>query len=213
MGARFAKWRGVITIGDGRPTSYALDTNAHALARYAALCQEAGLVPIVEPEVLMDGDHLLQRTFDVTEATLERVFTALRDQSVVLEHMLLKPSMVLPGAAAARTATIQEVAAATLKCLRRTVPAAVPGIAFLSGGQAPQTATAHLNEMNTTPGAQPWPLSFSFARALQEPALDAWRGEPANIAEAQRAFFHRVRCNGAAREGRYSAALENGTDS
>jgi len=137
LGARFAKWRGVVTIADDRPTSCALDTNAHALARYAALCQEAGLVPIVEPEVLIDGDHSIERAFDVTEATLEGVFTALRDQSVVLEHMLLKPSMVVSGASSAEKATIEEVAEATVKCLRRTVPAAVPGIVFLSGGQAP----------------------------------------------------------------------------
>lgn len=213
LGARFAKWRGVITIGNVRPTSYALDTNAHALARYAALCQETGLVPIVEPEVLMDGDHSLERAFEVTEATLERVFTALRDQNVVLEHMLLKPSMVVPGASSAQKAGIEEVAEATVKCLRRTVPAAVPGIVFLSGGQAPEVATAHLNAMNTLPGNQPWPLSFSFARALQEPALDMWRGEPGNVSVAQRAFLHRCRCNSAAREGRYSAELENGTDS
>jgi len=213
LGARFAKWRGVITIGDGRPTSYALDTNAHALARYAALCQEAGLIPIVEPEVLMDGDHSLERTYDITGATLERVFTALRDQRVVLEQMLLKPNMVLPGASSPEEATTEKGAEATVNCLRRTVPAAVPGIVFLSGGQAPQTATAHLNAMNTMPGDQPWPLSFSFARALQEPVMEAWRGEPGNVSAAQRAFFHRARCNGAAREGRYSAELENGTDS
>lgn len=209
LGARFAKWRGVITIGEGRPTSYALDANAHALARYAALCQEAGLVPIVEPEVLMDGDHSLERAFEVTEATLERVFIALRDQRVVLEHMLLKPSMVLPGATSAESPTIQEVAESTVKCLRRTVPAAVAGIVFLSGGQAPQTATAHLNAINEVQGNQPWPLSFSFARALQEPALHAWRGAIGTIPEAQRAFLHRARCNSAAREGRYSEDLQN----
>ena len=208
LGARFAKWRGVINIGDGRPTSYAIDTNAHALARYAALCQEAGLVPIVEPEVLMDGDHSLDRAFDVTEATLERVFTALREQNVVLDHMLLKPSMVLPGASSAEKASIEEVAEATVRCLRRTVPAAVPGIVFLSGGQAPKVATAHLNAINTMAQDQPWQLSFSFARALQEPALDVWRGDSANVSGAQRAFLHRARCNGAAREGRYTPELE-----
>ena len=213
LGARFAKWRAVITIGEGRPTSYAVETNAHTLARYAALCQEAGLVPIVEPEVLMDGDHSLQRTFDVTEATLARVFTALQDQNVVLENMLLKPSMVLPGASSAEKATTEEVAEATVRCLRRTVPAAVPGIVFLSGGQAPLAATAHLNAINRMQGDQPWQLSYSFARALQEPALEVWPGEPGNVPAAQRAFLHRARCNGAARDGRYSVGFENENDS
>jgi fructose-bisphosphate aldolase class I len=212
LGARFAKWRAVIAIGNGRPSSYAIDTNAHALARYATLCQEMGMVPIVEPEVLMDGDHSLEQSFEVTEATLDRVFTALRAQRVVLEQMLLKPNMVLPGASSLRPATVQEVADATVGCLRRTVPAAVPGIVFLSGGQAPQTATAHLNAMNMMPTHQPWPLSFSFARALQAPALEAWRGESTNLSAAQRAFYHRVRCNGAAREGRYTPNVEHGLD-
>lgn len=209
LGARFAKWRAVITIGNGRPSSYALGTNAHALARYAALCQEAGLVPIVEPEVLMDGAHSLDRAFEVTEATLESVFTSLREQNVVLEHMLLKPSMVVPGATSTEEASIEESAGATVRCLRRTVPAAVPGIVFLSGGQAPKVATAHLNAINRVAGDQPWILSFSFARALQEPALEAWRGESENVSAAQRAFLHRARCNGAAREGRYAADIEN----
>lgn len=209
LGARFAKWRAVITIGDGRPTSYALDTNAHALARYAALCQEAGLVPIVEPEVLMDGAHSIERTAEVTEATLDRVFTALRAQRVVLEHLLLKPNMVVPGVSAPQQASVGEVAAATVRCLRRTVPAAVPGVVFLSGGQAPETATAHLNAMNALSAPpRPWPLGFSFARALQDPAMQAWRGEPGNVAAGQRAFLHRARCNGAAREGRYTPAME-----
>ena len=156
----------------------------------------------------MDGDHSLDRAFDVTEATLERVFTALREQNVVLDHMLLKPSMVLPGASSAEKASIEEVAEATVRCLRRTVPAAVPGIVFLSGGQAPKVATAHLNAINTMAQDQPWQLSFSFARALQEPALDVWRGDSANVSGAQRAFLHRARCNGAAREGRYTPELE-----
>ena len=212
LGARFAKWRAVIAIGDGRPSSYALDTNAHALARYAALCQELGLVPIVEPEVLMDGDHSLEQTFEVTEATLNRVFIALRAHRVGLEQMLLKPNMVLPGASSPRPATVREVAEATVRCLRRTVPAAVPGIVFLSGGQAPPTATAHLNAMNLMPTTQPWPLSFSFARALQAPALEAWRGESGNVSVAQRAFYHRARCDGAAREGRYTADVEQGAE-
>ena len=208
LGARFAKWRAVIGIGDQRPSTYCMDTNAHALARYAALCQEAGLVPIVEPEVLMDGAHSLQRSFEVTQAMLERVFTALRAQRVVLEQMLLKPNMVLPGASSPQQATVGEVADATVRCLRRTVPAAVPGIVFLSGGQDAQAATAHLNAMNAMPEAHPWPLGFSFARALQGPALEAWRGEARNVPAAQRAFYQRARCNGAAREGRYTPEME-----
>ncbi len=212
LGARFAKWRAVIAIGNGRPSSYALDTNAHALARYATLCQETGMVPIVEPEVLMDGDHSLEQSFEATEATLDRVFTALRAQRVVLEQMLLKPNMVLPGAGSPRQATVQEIAEATVRCLRRVVPASVPGIVFLSGGQPAQTATAHLNAMNMMPTEHPWPLSFSFARALQAPALEAWRGESSNLSAAQRAFYHRARCNGAAREGRYTTEVEHETE-
>jgi len=212
LGARFAKWRAVIAIGAGRPSAYAIDTNAHALARYAALCQELDLVPIVEPEVLMDGDHSLERSFEVTEATLDRVFAALLAQRVVLEQMLLKPSMVLPGASSPSQVTVPEVAETTVRCLRRTVPAAVPGVVFLSGGQAAQTATAHLNAMNTMPTTHPWPLSFSFARALQAPALETWRAESSNLSAAQSAFYHRARCNGAAREGRYNTAVEDGTE-
>ena len=208
LGARFAKWRAVITIGDGRPSVYALDTNAHALARYAALCQEAGLVPIVEPEVLMDGAHSLARAFEVTEATLERVFAALRAQRVVLEQILLKPNMVVPGVDSPERPSIVEVAEATVRCLQRTVPAAVPGIVFLSGGQEAQVATARLNAMNAMPAAHPWPLSFSFARALQGPALAAWRGESHNVEAGQRALYHRARCNGAASEGRYADEME-----
>ena len=212
LGARFAKWRAVIAIGDGQPSDYCLDTNAHALARYAALCQEAGLVPIVEPEVLMDGAHSIERTFEVTAAALERVFSALRAQRVILECILLKPNMVLAGAGSPGQASAHEVAEATVRCLRRAVPAAVPGIVFLSGGQDARAATAHLNAINAMPITHPWPLSFSFARALQEPALAAWRGEPRNVPAAQRAFLHRARCNGAAREGRYSAELERTAD-
>lgn len=208
LGARFAKWRAVIAIDDGIPSRYCLDTNAHALARYAALCQEAGLVPIVEPEVLMDGAHSLERSLDVTEAVLEWVFTALRAQHVTLEQILLKPNMVVPGASSTRQSTVREVAEATVRCLRRTVPAAVPGIVFLSGGQDPKAATAHLNAMNAMPGTPPWPLSFSFARALQGPALEVWHGEPGNVAAAQQAFYQRARCNSAAREGRYTPELE-----
>ena len=212
LGARFAKWRAVIAIGDERPSAYCLDTNAHALARYAALCQDAGLVPIVEPEVLMDGAHSLERAFEVTEATLERVFAALRAQHVVLEQILLKPNMVLAGARSPQQAGVREVAEATVRCLRRTAPAAVPGIVFLSGGQEAQTATAHLNVMNAMATPHPWPLSFSFARALQAPALEAWRGEPGNVPAGQRAFYHRARCNSAAREGRYTPELEQAAD-
>ncbi|HEX3158640.1 MAG TPA: class I fructose-bisphosphate aldolase [Gemmatimonadaceae bacterium] len=213
LGARFAKWRAVITIGDGRPSPYALDTNAHALARYAALCQEVGLVPIVEPEVLMDGAHSLARCFEVTEATLERVFTALRAQRVMLEHLLLKPNMVVPGAASSERPGVEEVAEATVRCLRRTVPAAVPGVVFLSGGQDATLATERLNAMNALALPHPWPLGFSFARALQEPALAAWRGEPRNVEAGQRAFYHRARCNGAARLGQYTTQMERQVES
>ncbi len=212
LGARFAKWRAVIAIGDGRPSAYCLDTNAHALARYASLCQEAGMVPIVEPEVLMEGAHSIERAFEVTEAMLERVFTALNAQRVVLEHILLKPNMVLAGTDSPRQTSTREVAEATVRCLRRTVPAAVPGIVFLSGGQDEQAATAHLNVMNAMPISHPWQLGFSFARALQGPSLEAWRGEPGNVPAGQRAFLHRARCNSAAREGRYTAELEQMVD-
>lgn len=211
LGARFAKWRAVIAIGDGIPSESCLATNADALARYAALCQEAGLVPIVEPEVLMVGAHSLDRASEVTEATLNVVFTSLRTQRVVLEHMLLKPNMVVPGTDAPQQATVEQVAEATVRCLRRAVPAAVPGIVFLSGGQDAQTATAHLNAMNAMPTTHPWPLSFSFGRALQAPALEAWQGgEPRNDQAAQRAFAHRARCNSAARRGLYAPELESG---
>lgn len=209
LGARFAKWRAVITIeGTRLPTPLAIDANGHALARYAALCQEAGLVPVVEPEVLMDGDHTIERCFEVTEATLHAVFHALFEHHIRPEGMLLKPSMVLSGATCPRQAGVQEVAEATVRCIRRTVPAAVPGIVFLSGGQRDELATAHLDAMNRVTGPRPWELSFSYARALQAPALAAWRGDPARIAEAQRIFYHRARCNSAARRGQYTAELE-----
>lgn len=209
LGARFAKWRAVITIGDGRPSDYCLLVNAHALARYAALCQEAELVPVVEPEVLREGTHSLERDFEVTETTLVRVFAALREQRVALEQLLLKPNMVLPGDSGGQRASIAEVAEATVRCLRRSVPAAVPGITFLSGGQDALAATAHLNAMNTMPVKHPWALSFSYARALQGPALDMWRGVQANESAAQQAFLLRARCNGAARAGRYTRAMEH----
>ncbi|MEK6665529.1 MAG: class I fructose-bisphosphate aldolase, partial [candidate division NC10 bacterium] len=192
------------------PSAYCIDANAHALARYAALCQEAGLVPIVEPEVLMDGDYTLERCFDVSEAVLSSVFRALRDQRVTLEHLLLKPNMVLPGTGCPRQASVAEVAEATVRCLLRAVPAAVPGVVFLSGGQAEEDATAHLNAMNTLTGPRPWQLSFSYARALQGPAMKAWGGEARNIAAGQKAFYHRAKCNGAARYGRYTPELERG---
>ncbi len=209
LGARFAKWRAVIAIGDdGRtPTRLALEINASALARYAALCQEAEIVPIVEPEVLMDGGHSIERCFEVTEATLHTVFHALWEHKVLLEGMLLKPSMVLPGASAPK-APVEAVAQATVRCLRRTVPAAVPGIVFLSGGQSDELATAHLNAMNRLPEPAPWPLSFSFARALQAAPLAAWRGDATRVEDGQREFRHRARCNSAARAGAYTAELE-----
>ncbi len=207
MGARFAKWRAVIAIGDGIPTSWCLRANAHALARYAALCQEAGLVPIVEPEVLMDGAHPIERCEEVTTAVLSLVFSALVEHRVALEGSLLKPNMVLSGKECPKQAGATEVAEATIRTLRRTVPTAVPGIVFLSGGQSPEQATANLSAMNAL-GAHPWELSFSYGRALQDPVLKAWRGKPANVAAAQGAFYHRARCNHAARFGKYTDEME-----
>ncbi len=207
LGARFTKWRAVISIGDGIPSEYCIWTNAHALARFAALSQEAGLVPIVEPEVLMEGEHTIERSFDVTSRTLHAVFTELRDQRVHLEGMLLKPNMVLSGYECATQASVGDVAAQTVRCFERHVPAAVPGIVFLSGGQSDEAATAHLNAMNAS-GPHPWELSFSYGRALQAPALKAWGGEAGNIAGAQAAYLHRARMNGLARSGEYSASLE-----
>jgi fructose-bisphosphate aldolase class I len=208
LGARFAKWRAVITIGPEIPSGSCLEANAHALARYAALCQEGGLVPIVEPEVLMDGDHTIERCFEVTEVTLHTVFAALGHQRVVPEAMLLKASMVLAGKSCPRQAGVNEVAAATIRCLRRAVPAAVPGIVFLSGGQTDVLATAHLNAMNTKGGPHPWALSFSYGRALQDQAMRTWQGKPPLAAAAQQALHHRARCNSAARNGRYTPELE-----
>ncbi len=206
LGARFAKWRAVITIGDGIPSDDCIDTNAHALARYAALCVEQGLVPIVEPEVLMDGPHTIERCYEVTERTLRRVFTALYEQRVPLEQTILKPNMVLSGTECPKQAGAREVAEATLRCFRNAVPAAVPGIVFLSGGQSDETATAHLNEINRIGG--PWELSFSYGRALQSAPLKAWAGKSENIVAAQKAFIHRARCNGAARSASYTEAIE-----
>ncbi|MCH8258637.1 MAG: fructose-bisphosphate aldolase class I [Planctomycetes bacterium] len=208
LGARFTKWRAVIAIGDGIPSQYCIDANAHALARFAALSQEAGLVPIVEPEVLMDGDHTIDRCYEVTEATLHSVFNALYEQRVVLEASLLKPNMVLSGKDCPQQATPEEVAEATVRCFKRTVPAAVPGIVFLSGGQSNEIATANLNAMNAMDAAHPWQLSFSYGRALQEPPLKAWRGDAANVERAKQAFLHRAKCNGAARYGKYTPAME-----
>ncbi len=208
LGARFAKWRAVITIGAGLPSVTAVHTNAVALARYAALSQEAGLVPIVEPEVLMDGDHTIESCEEATRATLRAVFQELAEQRVVLEGMLLKPNMVLSGKECPRQASIAEVAEKTVSCLANTVPASMPGVVFLSGGQSSETATAHLNAMNAMAGAKPWQLSFSFARALQAPPLALWKGEVANVEAAQKAFYHRAKCNGAARYGTYGETME-----
>jgi fructose-bisphosphate aldolase class I len=207
LGARFAKWRAVITIGDGIPTAACIHANAHALARYAALCQEAGLVPIVEPEVLMDGDHTIERCEDATFATLRRVYNELREHRVILEGTLLKPNMVLSGKDCPTQAADQEIAEATVRCFRRVVPVAVPGIVFLSGGQTPEQATERLNAMNAM-GDHPWELSFSYGRALQAPVLEAWRGEAANVAAAREAFHHRSKLNGLARYGKYSVEME-----
>jgi len=209
MGARFAKWRAVIVIGDGLPSRSGLEANAHALARYAALCQEAGLVPVVEPEVLMDGDHTLERCLKVTEEALRNVFIQLNCQRVMLEGILLKPNMVLPGLNCPQQASVEEVADATVQCLLRNVPAAVPGIAFLSGGQSAELASARLNAMNVRFGSRaPWALAFSFARAIQQPALEIWQGKEANVSAAQKALNHRANCNRAARRGEYTSAME-----
>lgn len=207
LGATFAKWRAVIDIGDGIPSRTCLASNAEALARYAALCQNADLVPIVEPEVLMDGDHSLERCEEVTTETLRLVFSALGEHRVLLEGALLKPNMVISGKASPSQASAGEVAEATVRCLRRTVPAAIPGIAFLSGGQGPVQATENLNAINGL-GKQPWALTFSYGRALQEPSLRAWGGEARNVAAAQDLFYRRASCNSAATRGRYTPALE-----
>lgn len=207
LGARFAKWRAVISIADGQPSDHCLLTNAHALARYAGLCVEEGLVPIVEPEILMDGTHTIERSHEVTERTLHFVFDALVQQLVPLEQILLKPNMVLSGYACPKQASVREVAERTIRCFLRVVPAAVPGIVFLSGGQSDEAASAHLSEMNRI-GGFPWQMSFSYGRALQSPALKAWSGKKENFAAGQKAFYHRARCNGAARYGKYSDAME-----
>ncbi len=209
MGARFAKWRAVIAIGNGLPSHACIEVNAHALARYAALCQEAGMVPIVEPEVLMEGDHSLEHCSEVTVDVLQTVFHQLYIQGVMLEGMILKPNMVLPGLGCPRQATAEEVAEATVRCLLRAVPAAIPGVAFLSGGQSSEMASVRLNAMNVRFKTQlPWALSFSFARAIQQPAMEIWHGEDANVKAAQQALLHRARCNWLARRGEYTTAME-----
>jgi fructose-bisphosphate aldolase class I len=205
LGARFAEWRATYSVSDTLPSEYCMWTNAHALARYAALCQEAGLVPIVEPEVLMDGDHTIERSFHVTSRVLFAVFTELADQKVQLEGTLLKPNMVLSGYDASGRAGADEVAEETIRCFKRHVPAAVPGIVFLSGGQSDEDATANLNAMNKL-GPHPWQLSFSYGRALQAPALKAWAGD--NVEAGQRAFYHRAKMNSAARSGLYAPEME-----
>lgn len=209
MGARFAKWRAVIAIGNRLPSLGCITTNAHALARYAALCQEAGLVPIVEPEVLMEGQHSLKDCLSVTERVLHIVFDQLYNQHVSLEGMLLKPNMILPGLDSKNQETVDEVAKTTIACLLKIVPAVVPGIAFLSGGQSSELASVRLNAMNKQYQSElPWALTFSFGRALQEPALEIWRGEDANITAAQKALYHRVKCNRASNMGNYTYMME-----
>jgi fructose-bisphosphate aldolase, class I len=210
MGARFAKWRAVIRITDALPSVACVSANAHALARYAALCQEQHVVPIVEPEVLMNGAHTIERCEEVTGAVLHAVFHELFEQGVSLESMLLKPSMVIAGKDCSRQASVQEVATATLCCLRRHVPAAVPGIVFLSGGQKDRLATAHLNAINRLPVPKPWKISFSYGRALQDAALEAWHGRDENLKAGQQALYHRARCNGAATRGEYTDKMEAG---
>jgi fructose-bisphosphate aldolase class I len=208
LGARFAKWRAVITIGPGIPTTGCIEANAHALARYAGLCQEAGLVPMVEPEVLMDADNDAARCFEVTELTLRTLFDQICRQRVTLEHTILKVNMVVAGKKCPVQAGVAEVAELTVRCLLRSVPAAVPGIVFLSGGQSAELASAHLNAMNAAHPNLPWPLSFSYGRALQDPCLKAWGGKVENVKAAQKALLHRERCNSLACLGKYSADLE-----
>ena len=208
LGARFAKWRAVVTIGDHIPTDACIEANAHALARYAGLCQEAGIVPMVEPEVLMDADNDIDVCYWATEKTLRTVFNALCDQAVALEHTILKTNMVISGKKCSIQAGVQEVAEKTVRCLLNTVPAALPGIVFLSGGQSATLATAHLNEMNRRYDGLPWPLSFSYGRALQEPCLKTWSGNPENFDAAQAALLHREKCNSLACLGQYTDALE-----
>ncbi len=208
LGARFAKWRAVITIGDGIPTSRCIWANAHALARYAAICQEAGIVPVVEPEVLLDGDHSIDTSFDVTEAVLRTLMGQLADNHVSIEHTILKASMVISGKDGKNRASQAEVGARTLACLKRTVPGAMPGIVFLSGGQSDIDSAAHLNEMNLAKN-NPWPLTFSYSRALHFTALKVWKGKSENYKAAQAAFAHRCKMNSLASKGKWTLAAEN----
>lgn len=209
MGARFAKWRAVITIGENIPTTACIKANAHALARYAALCQEAGLVPIVEPEVLMDGNHSLHRCYDVTEEVLKSLFFQLYQYKIELEGIILKPNMVISGKGSESQNSVDEVAEATVNCFRHSVPAAVPAIAFLSGGQSPQQASEHLNAINKDFKNQlPWIVGFSFARAIQQPALDVWKGQDQNIEKAQTILQRRAKFNADARSGSYNPSME-----
>lgn len=209
LGAKFAKWRAVINIGVFRPTDSCVAANAHTLARYAALCQEANLVPIVEPEVLMDGDHTILQCYEVTEMVLRTVFDQLYEQRVMPEGVILKPNMVLPGLNCPVQVSADEIADATIKCLLRTVPPAVPGIAFLSGGQTCENASERLNAMNARYKKRtPWELSFSFSRAIQQPVMELWNGRTDNVRAAQQVLLHRARCNSAARNGRYTALVE-----
>jgi fructose-bisphosphate aldolase, class I len=207
MGARFAKWRAVIAIGEGIPSRACIHSNAHALARYSAICQEASIVPIVEPEVLLDGNHTAGRSESVHEETLETLFHEMQQHGVSLEHVILKASMVVTGKGNPDPAGVKEVAERTIRVLKRTVPAALPGVVFLSGGQSDEDATAHLDQMNRMGGA-PWPLTFSYSRALQSAALNAWRGQAANVAAAQRALHHRARMNSLAARGQWTAEAE-----
>jgi len=207
QGARFAKWRAVITIGDAIPSHTCLYANAHALARYAALCQEASIVPMIEPEVLLDGSHSIERCEEVTEAALRATYAAMAAHNVSLEHLILKTSMVVSGKTNARQAGVDEVAERTVRVLKRTVPAAQPGVVFLSGGQSDVSATAHLNAMAAM-GDLPWPLTFSYSRALQNPALNTWKGQSANVGAAQKAFHHRAKMNGLAAKGEWQAGIE-----
>ena len=208
MGARFAKWRAVITVSRAFPSEACVSANAHALARYAALCQEQEIVPIVEPEVLMDGTHTIERCEEVTGRVLQAVFAALFEQRVSLEGMVLKPNMVVAGAASRQQTLVEEVATTTLHCLKQHVPPAVPGIAFLSGGQNDVLATRHLNAINRAAGPKPWTLTFSYGRALQDAALAAWGGQRENVAAAEQHLYHRVRCNSLAASGTYTDAEE-----
>ena len=208
LGAKFAKWRAVITIGNNMPTDACIDANAHALARYAGLCQEIGIVPMVEPEVLMDADTTIERCYDVTEKTLSTLFTTLKDQDISIAHTILKTNMVISGKQCSTQASVEEVAKSTVRCLLKNVPSELAGIVFLSGGQSAELATAHLNAMNQNNKDLPWPLSFSYGRALQEPCLKAWGGESTNIEAAQKALLHREKCNGLACKGEYDEKME-----